>query len=208
MKPNIIGSKVLYLNPSTVAFSTAELAAIDTVDNSPDIYPYAYTGTVANNYDSYNIDLDACDIATQSKVSFGVFLSPENDKGSLLFQVNIAGKVYHSGSSAFSVEAFFGRKATNNTVTSSKAGANNLLSKYIVIPAQTWANADGAGKYCNISVNSELFSLSSAGEYVYCAGITVTNLSGSTAASLRDGLFTISLRKYNSELTVFEPSRV
>lgn len=221
IKPDYIGKKCLYLNPSEVSFTSAELALIDTAINPvvANISPYGYTSTVRDDYDTVRIVSAATNTAVvaANRASFGLFLSPENDKKNFLFQVTgtvrwtmtAAAGVYTNLQAGF----FFGRKATNNTVTSSKAGVNNTLEKVMFLPPTsynfspiTWdvsvpEPVGGPSLICGIE--SEIFTLAEADKFVYCFGACLENCGSNNV----NGIFDISLsvRKYGKNLATYNP---
>jgi len=209
LRPNFIGSKSLYLNPAFVSFTTAELALIGTTTPNTTVQPYAYTATVRDDYDAMNITIPTRNQAVTTRLAFGVFLSPENEKGNLIFQVSGNVQDIHSASaSAYpTCSFFFGRKATNNTVVSSKAGANNDLAAYMLLPVKSHSNqAPGTTGKMNVSVETEVFSVGLSGGYVYCFGFYIDNPIGAGIIT-HDLQASLAMRKYSSELGVFRPSR-
>lgn len=215
MRPDSVGKKILWLNPgvNTTTFTTADLAAIDTVANTAasNIAPYAYTATVRDDYDTAryaNAGIAAIDLLSTQRVAFGVFLSPENDKGNLLFQlsanVNVLGDIANDDN--LRVRFFFGRKATNNTVVSSKAAVSNSLANYIWLPNNIAFCSGALGFPSQISSNieSELFGLTLSGGFVWCFGFAIDNMSANTASIQFDS--SISCNKYRGVLEHFRPS--
>jgi len=205
MKPDFVGSKSLYLNPSADTFTTADLAAIDGSNGWGTILPYAYTATVREDYDAFNFGTTGTpDIAASSRVAFGLFLSPSNDKHNLIFQVSGRALFAMQDSGYCFGNFFFGRKATNNTVVSDKASANNSLAKFMYLPSNQVSSVNNSN--IHDSIETEIFSLELAGGFVYCFGYQLTNYSG-TAMTI-DGGVSLSIRKYSSTIPAFRPSGV
>jgi len=209
IRPNFVGSKVLYNNPSSVSFTTADVALIDEGLDTSLCSPYAYTATVRDDIDSINYRLPAAgvDLLTIQQVSMGLFLSPDNEKNNLLFQVSGAANIIVNGSTSFHSSFFFGRKATNNTVSSTKAGVANTLDKFILLPTSRANTLNSATTISLVgdSIEKEILSIYSSGAYVYCFGFIIRNYSGSTITM--KGSIDLSFRKYQSEIGVFRPSR-
>jgi len=217
LRAEMVGPKILYFNPSMSSkISTANLAAIKTTAGAMDVMsPYAYTATVADEYDTCNFILaDAgATLAATSRVAFGLFLTPDNEKGNLLFQV--------SGKAAFSSVTgtnplvrggfFFGRKATNNTVVSSLAAVSNTLAKFQYLPSKFERVSGGAssgtssGISLHDSIETEIFTLTLSGGYVYCFGYYLENYAASTPDVALHGGVSLQFRKFRSSLDVFNP---
>lgn len=205
MKPNVVGPKILYLNPSTDRFTTAEIALIDTNISATDIKPYAYTATVRDDYDAFNFATDdaGSTLVPSVRVAWGLFLSPQNEKGNLLFQ--LSGKAHFTSSLTGGLVSggfFFGRKATNNTVTSSKAGTANTLDKFIILPSNSQIAPNVPGLIAD-SIQSEIFTLAVTGGYVYCFGYFLQNGAGSNTTLL--GKVDLAIRKWTEPINVFTP---
>jgi len=212
IRPNFIGAKSLYLNPAVSKLSTANLAAIDGAYAFDSYLPYAYSATVSDTYDSNNFCLDdaGANLVAGQRVSFGLFLSPQNDLKNLLFQVSGGAKWRASHATAFGGvrgSYFFGRKATNNTVVSDLASANNTLAKFTVLRSWDSLANDGTGLASTFAqyIQDEVYALELSTGYVYCFGYELTN-HGSADVVMRGGV-SLAFRKYNSELGVFRPSR-
>lgn len=212
MKPNSVGPEILYLNPGIATLSTTNFAAIDTAFSMSTISPYAYTATVRSDYDAYNFvaeDAGGVIVAGQ-RVAFGLFLSPDNDKGNLLFQVT--GKAFYRTVSATGLvgmqgQFFFGRKATNDTVVSSVVGPENTLAKYMLLPNKSGVMASAAAlQSIDYSIEDQVFTLSLPGGFVYCFGFYLENVSG-TNYTMSGGV-SLAMRKYSSELPAWSPSRI
>jgi len=213
IRPNFIGPKALYFNPSIAAateLTTTDLAAIDGAIDFATVNPYAYSATVRDDYDTMNINFSnaGSSLALGQRVAVGLFISPSNDLKNLLFQVSGKASILFSGTSIVPMcRFFFGRKASNNTVTSSKAAPANTLAAYQVLPSITSSAVKSTSElFFNDSINHEIFSLESSGAYNYCFGVMIDNHSASNAVGLY-GSINLSIRKYQSELGVFRPSR-
>lgn len=212
MRPNIVGAKAMYFNPSNVVFSAAEIAAIDSTYDDAIISPYAYTATVREDYDAINYffaDDGSSIIPNGMRASFGLFIAPQNDKKNLLFQ--LSGKVVVNTFSNVGCRGFFffGRKATDNTVVSSKAATSNQLAKYTMLPSQySGIGQDNVGSTISQlhtdSIETELFSLELQGGFVYCFGYNM--VADSADMTVRGGM-SLSMRCFCSELYNFDPSR-
>jgi len=205
-RPDFIGRKSLYLNPSSDKLTTANIAAIDTAFSDV-ISPYAYTATVRDDYDSFNfLFSDAgSDLVAGQRLAVGLFLSPQNEQGNLLFQLSGALKLVRSGTITTTSQFFFGRKATNNTVVSDKTAPQNTLASFMYLPSNK-LNSGVLSTPVHDSIETEVFSLNLAGGYVYCFGLLLDNVSAVTTDTLKGGV-SLSMRKYSSEIEVFRPSR-
>lgn len=213
MRPNEVGPKSFFLNHLGEVFTSGEFAAIDTpfvVSNTPIISPYAYTSTVRTDYDGHNFFTDytlGCDLIGLGCVSFGLFLTPENDKPSnLLFQV--AGRASWLSYQEVMPKGnfFFGRKATNNTVVSSKAAPSNQLAAYSLLPSKSSFGSTITAFSMNDAIESDLFSLRLDTGFVYCFGYTLEN-HWVDPINVHGGV-SLSFRKFSSELRSYDPSRM
>jgi len=210
IRPNFIGPKAFFLNPGQDLFTAAELALIDGSRDSAsaNYLPFAYSATVREDYDSRRFCIDNENIAAGVRASFGLFLTPDNEMKNLLFQVAGQIRISTAGDSGVIVPSFFlGRKATDNTVVSTKAGTANALATHILLPGQG-SNHRTAGTASNLytySIQSEVFALVDTAAFVWCFGAAIENASGSTAALRAD--ISLSFRKYATELDVFRPTR-
>jgi len=205
LRPNFIGPKALYLNPDQDELTTTNMAAIDAgySNASSSFKPYAYSATVREDYDTRRfVSADSGSVLVSGKrVSFGLFMTPDNDKGNLLWQ--LSGKLSLVNTTELGLitsQFFFGRKATDNTVVSSKASANNTLSQHILLPY----NMDFSLPGMELRYESELFSLELEAGYVYCFGASIWNL-GADATLFFDA--SLAMRKYGTEIDLHRPSR-
>jgi hypothetical protein len=130
IRPDLVGRNLLYNDPTNVSFTTAELGLIDSSRDTRTMYPYAHTATLADNEDEVNIDIAGQDIASSSKVAFGLFLSKELTKGNMLFNIQacVSGNTTNT---AIQWYPFFGR-TSSSTITSTKATTANELDNYII----------------------------------------------------------------------------
>lgn len=212
MKPNSIGSKILYLNPSRDVLTTTNLAAIDGAYDNATLAPYAKSATVRDDYDAYNFDTEdaGSTLVAGQRMAVGLFLSPENDKHNLLFQLSGKINLYLTGTNiTVNTNFFFGRKATNNTVVSDKTAPQNTLEIYTMLPDTSiaYANDRTGGQFISQSIKDELFALENSGKFVWCFGVVIDNLSASDVA-LRGTIGALGMRKYSTEVSSFKPSRV
>lgn len=211
IKPDFVGPQALYFNPvlATPKFTTANIAAISTAVGAMDVIsPYAYTATVSDEYDSSNFLLaDAgAELDAAKRLAVGLFLTPDNDLGNLLFQVS--GSVHINSeedtNSDFAGRFFFGRKATNNTVVSDLTAPQNTLAKYTILPSvSSWLMNVTKYTHLNDSIQSQVFSLKVAAGYVYCFGYMLDNFGGNTP--LCNGIISLAVRKYRTSIDCFRP---
>lgn len=206
MKPSITGPKIIFSNPSAVTFTSAEIALIDDPLSANTIKPYAQSATVQSHYDSMHVVPDlACAQVANSRVAWGVFLTPGNDFKNLLFQVSGRARFYITGTSVLaSGFFFFGRRASSDTVVSSKASANNTLDKWIVLPSRSNSNQLSNPCYIHDSICDEIWAERDASGYVWCFGYALDNLSGANAIGV-NGFVDFSLRKWDSPVSEFRP---
>lgn len=209
IRPNFIDSKTLYLNPGFDAFTTAEIALIDSPNSNNVVNPYAYTAAVREDYDAFNFYASdsGANLAAGQRVAFGLFLTADNLKGNLLFQLYGKARFNLSGTNTAIHGTFiFGRRAVSDVVVSSKAGPNNLLSTFIGVPSMSLVNTglSTAGLLVD-SVETELFSLKLDAGFVYCFAYMMSNYSASPVTLL--GGVSLAFRKYQSEIGVFRPAR-
>ena len=162
--PNLSGPKVYLDDPAFVDFTGAELALIDSSDASATVYPYAYTATVAEDFDETNCSLLNVNIAANQKVAFGVFLTSDDEKGNLMFE--ISGAVAGTMSPSIVTYAIFGR-CNASTVTSTKAGTANQLSTYTLLPGRRqYGNTES-----EFSFQQQVFAYNSNSTNPFCAPI-------------------------------------
>jgi len=212
IRANVIGSKIFYLNPGNTTFDSTIIAAIDSTCTpaAANVKPYAYSATVRDDYDARNFFVDKGTVGTivsGQRLAFGLFLSPENNKGNLLFQ--LSGRLMcQFDINYLNAHFFFGRKATNNTVVSDTASANNALDKYMILPCTTESlSVDDSSDdlFSVMNIQTELVTLSESDGYVYCFGVMIDNLAGSNRTFGMD--CSLSIRKYGSEFPAFIPVR-
>lgn len=211
IKPNFVGPKSFYLNPTIINLSTAEIAAIDTVFALGTVSPFAYTATVRDNYDTKNFFTDnaGSDLAADRRLAVGLFLSADNEKKNLLFQVS--GKVIMNiaaGTAVVNGSFFIGRKATNNTVVSDLTAPQNTLAQFTLLPSQSgYRNSTSTSNaLLSDSIQSDVFALQLDGGFVWCFGYMLDNPSAATAATGLRGTISLAFRKYNDPLDVYRVS--
>lgn len=207
MKPNQLGPKTMFLNPGLTTFTSADFAAIDGDAGSNTIYPYAYSAVVRSDYDSrkFGSTTTNVDLVATKRVALGLFLSPESRECNLLFQLSGSVHYWFNGTSPIAGGFFFfGRKKTDNTVTSSKAATSNELDSWIVLPVNF--QYEYSAGLMNASIEKELFALNDPGKYCYCFGFAFDNFSVSNPLNTKFHC-DLSFRKYNSEISAFMPSR-
>lgn len=206
IKPDFIGDKIFYLNPSFTTVTTAVYAGIDGAIDNKLVLPYAYTATVRDDYDARNYEFEQAGVTAVlgTRAAFGLFLSPENDKHNLLFQVN--GKVSIIAPAAnglLRVGFFFGRRATSNTVVSNGGSPQNSLAQFMYLPCDVMYDQASLNGRVSASICRDLFALELAGGFVYSFGFFVENHAASAAIT---GFASLSFRKYRDEIGVFRPS--
>lgn len=212
IRPNVIGPKLFYINPNVLSATTAVMAAID--EAAPSLLPsvQAYTATVREDYDSREVSFDGTAdsvLAANMQVAFGLFLTPDNDKRNLLFQLRGSFHCLNTGAGRGFINSyfFFGRKATDNTVVSSVAAPANALAGFtIVSPTVHHEAADTDVIRIVNDFEKEIVAVELAGGFNWCFGFLLQNMSA-TAQSLNSGRLSLAFRKYASELTVNIPSR-
>ena len=214
LRPNPIGPKSLYFGPGLSQLSTANLANIQTyygADPST-IKPYAYTATVSAQYDTRNFMLDdsGSSLVAGRRVAFGLFLTPENNKGSMLFQVSGSASFRTSASGSLGLRGafFFGRRNSSDTVVSSTSSANNPLTSYILLPLDSISTMYSSAPACDLqhSTQTEIYAENSAKSgYVYCFGYYIENYNN--ADLLTYGGVSLSIRKFTDDLGIYAPSR-
>jgi len=204
LKANIIGSKAFHLNPGQTSYDAAAVAAGSSSDSYlvGQMQPNAYTATVREDYDARTFISDATvDFIANNRFACGLFLTPENNKGNLLFQ--LSGEVIVTADAGASLNGgfIFGRKATNNTV----AVGPNALASYSRVPYKSLMQFNDGVNFCmRYSVETELFTLQQAAGFVYCFAFDIVNNAGTDGTS---GRFcaTLSVRKFSTALDVFVP---
>jgi len=214
IKPDVVGSKAMFFNPGVSTFTAAELALIDgSRDSAASNYlPYAHSATVRTDYDSRRFCIDAEAIAADTRVSFGLFLTPENEKGNMMFQVSGQCRIYTPVDNGGIIPSFFfGRKATNNTVVSSKAGANNALAVLTLLPPTAVSTR---GSYVD-EVNSIDYAIETTVlaendytnyPYVWCFGVALDNADNSDITVRAD--CSLAVRKHGKSFPVYLPAGV
>jgi len=204
MKPNVIGPKVLYYNPSATVLTTANITAIDEAIDPSSLKPYAYSATVREDYDARNFltspEATGSAVPAGQRLAVGIFLTPDNNKGNLLFQLSGRAQFSIATSSAdYQMGFFFGRKATNDTVISDLTAPQNALDKFIYLPAvHTAVGAQAAFA----SLEIELFSQELAAGFVYCFGFHFDNPTASS--HVLTGGICLAARKYAYPTSVWQ----
>lgn len=218
IKPDMTGRKQFYINPTIDTFTAAQLANIASAMGvtAASIQPFAYTGTVSSQYDAHNFSTDTlgtgCALADGKRIAFGLFLTPQSDLGNVLFQLSANLDLTAWCANAWYVRPkfFFGRVASTNTVTSSKASANNALDKFSLIAPNAGSisfahpTTDFIG--VNYGVETEIFSIldTTATQYNYVFGCMIENNTGVSATIAFQ--LSLAFRKYGDVLSVYRPT--
>lgn len=201
LKPNIVGEHLIY-DPNvqgSTGFTSADLAAIDADLDQNQQYPYAYSGTVRDDYDAckYYVDDAGVHILADKKNSFGVFLSADEDIGDFLFVCS--GRVEIFSEADLMVYPFLGVR-TGSAVTSSLVAASNSVSDYMLLP-------------CDVSRDTNCLSVSwrevccyihEGNGYPLCHAFTVENPGSDNEIIMRSS---IMIHKWKKEINVYNPSR-
>lgn len=200
IRPDFVGKKIIFEKPNKLMTTTSINAAVDSTIANADIYPQAYTETVNDNFDERIVLTDgACNIATGNKLAFGLFLSPENEKNGLMF--NVSGGVFtRSGSGSVGITFFFGRQA-GTTVTSSTGTPENQMEDYIVLGCEE----GGYTNHRSVKLNEQIFAkrVGDGGNFVF--GVLIRNLAGSDDQLYLD--LYLSFQKFGQNIDCFRPDR-
>ena len=126
----------------TLVLSAAIIAACDSANTSRDLYPMAYTSTLADDFSgviAHRYTSGTC-VVNATHFAVGAFLSSGIElQSDMLFAVSCSASfVPASGSTAIVFRPFFGR-TVNSSVTVSTAAASNQTTNYIHLPAQVLA---------------------------------------------------------------------
>lgn len=212
IRPDVIGMKPLYFNPASDVFTTANLAAIDGAYAYNALLPYAYIATVRNDYDAFNFHTSnaGSTIAAGVRIAFGLFLTPENDKENLLFQVTGKASLVSDNTDVPLITNFFIGRAASNTVVSDKTTPQNTMAKWMFLPKSAVSTTNffvavsGSATYDD-SIREDVFTYELEGGFNYVFGYVIDN--HGAAGHLLKGHVHLSFRKYASAMTVFSPDR-
>lgn len=210
-KPNLIGSKLIFNDPTRTGLTNAIVDAVDSSTTSSGIWPHAYTAAVSGQYDTHNWTTVATDIdlAAASKFAMGVFLSDQAAPlgGAVLFSCKGSLTFLGEASSEFLVYPFFGRLSSSAVVVQSDSAASNELASYIILPQiGTFRSASTAAvsfNYCH--VDQEVLQIASTIGNPLCFGFVILNASA-TAWNIDMLNCTLSIQKYVNDLPGYNPS--
>jgi len=193
LQPNLRGSMAHNIHAAPVDFLTADLALIDSDIYSKTYLPYAYTATVADDSDgvSYTIATAAQAIADDQKVALGLYLSADNEKGNLVF--NLQGSV-SARYSANDVSTFFIFGRRDGAVTSTKAGTANQLGRNIILPLDTISQDDGL-VFASINQSIIIQCDTTDTAVAYCFALVMENETGGAVTAKMES--TLSMQKYS-----------
>jgi len=201
LRGNYTGKFVSFYDGAESSLLSADIALIDSGEGSHDTYPYASTAVVADNYDEMNLQIHAQTLPSGNKVAFGVFLSADLEKRSLLFRCSGAICI-DASTGEYMVYPLFGRTDAS-TVTSTKAGTANLLDKWIILP-----NFRGhTGAFSSCSFNEDVYGKYLSDGEIWCIAWVIENISGGDITSLRVSS-NLEFQKLANNLEVFKPDRI
>lgn len=172
-KASCLGYQTLFDEPVSTTFTTADLAAISNSDSSADMYPYAHTATVAEYRQSANFQILGQDLDAMMKHVFGVFVSKQSEQfGNMLLSCIGQMSIRVVTANVATVYPIFGR-TNSSTITSSKAGNNNILDHYMVLPCKSFGH-DGKAMHC--SVEHDVIAMNQTdGEHFFFGFVVLNN---------------------------------
>lgn len=208
-RPSATNSKRIFNDPGTTTFTNTIVDAIDTPISSTDVYGYAYTATLATQYDCRNYRTVATDIdiTANSRIAFGVFLDSSNEK--LTSSPNL-GIIYSCfGSISYFTEAsttskcipIFGR-CDAATITQSDAAPANLLSSYITLDqGYNYFNSGGAIGIQRAFFEGDIIKIGTGDPLFF--GFMIENFG--TAWNLDCMHCHVQIQKYTNPIDTFDP---
>jgi len=211
---NYEGSKMLFGDPGETIFTNAIVDAIDTATTSTDIYPYAYSATLQNQFDERNFRSLATDvdIAISSRIAFGLFLADTTETGNTAKKnviLSMRGSHIFNTEALASIRAYyiFGR-CSASTVTSTTAATANLLSEYIVIPERAPVNRSYMATSTPFeqrgACSEDIVKIAFGGTgYPLFFGLVIENLSPSTAYNFDQLVCSLSFQIWDQPLQAY-----
>jgi len=147
-KLDLLGNKILFKEPSTKVLTNTIIDAVDSAIPSFDIYPHAHTATLQDIWTEALLYGTATDITLTSgfRYCFGLFLpsiinTNESVQPNMLYSMSGSLQFLAGTTTAHRCYFIFGRSASA-TVTASDAAASNLLSDYVILPANNGGQGD------------------------------------------------------------------
>jgi len=175
------------------------MALIDAAVSAHTIYPYARTASVPEVSNEENIFINLQDLALGMKIGTGIFLTPDNNKGNLMF--NAQGSIVIGAASAgMSAYPIFGRTDAS-AVTSSKTGVENELAEYKMI-AQSHFQSDNV---LVVSFNTQIFGEWQDGANNWCLAWVIANTTGGAITFSANA--SLAIQKYSVATDVYRPER-
>jgi len=202
IRPNLTGDIVRYSDPTLTSLADAEIVLVDSAASSRDIYPYAYTATVSDDYEEANYNLIEKTSKSAMKLVYGIFLSADNNKKNLLFNASVSVNA-ETVDSRVLIYPIFGR-TTASTVTSTKAGTANVLDNYIILP-HILSHCDTAAAIA-MNMNTQILGLYKSTGEIWCLGVVIANVSG--ADRVLNLECSMQLTKHGTTTDVFKPDRI
>jgi len=202
LRPSFTGNIHYMKNPAVTALTTANIIAIDGASGAGTVFqPYAYTATVVDDKEEHNYCIDGQDLGANLKVCFGIFLSAEDTKRNMMF--NIQGALSYKGSShSVKIYPIFG--ITNaTTVTSTLIAQANDLDYWKIISCEG-VSAGASAKF--ITFNTQIVIEGRSDAKLKCLAWVLDNESG--AGSTNYVLSSLSMQKYTETTDVFKPDRI
>lgn len=199
---NKTGNPDYYDKSSNVDFSQANLDAIDSSNASLNLYPYAQSATVQEDHDDTNLSiLGSYAMVAGQKIAFGLFLTPDNEKGSLMFHGDIAVEMNISDANVM-LYGIYGR--TNaSAVVSSVVGNENLLSTYRYLRC----NHSDMTNTKSLAYNGQIFSdneeAGGGSGYNHVLGFVIENHSGGTPTIVMRA--SMAFKKHGKNLSYYDP---
>ena len=153
--------------------------------------PMAFTSTVPDDFSnaSYKFTTPGLSLGASQQISFGVFISAQNNfQSDLIF--NVFGQFRYYGTAGIIIPSYFLGRCNNSTITVSTIAPANQLNPWNSIPA-TSVNSNSH------DINSHVIGkYDSSNSNPYCFGLTLENPS----AAEFNGYFNceLSIRKFAS----------
>jgi len=205
MKPDLSNNPFYYKNPSIFTLTDTIVDAIDSATTNNNIYPYANTSVVSEDFAELVVRNNSSSNPTLTanyRIAYGVFLSALNDRKDIIFQVNGSFVTYRDASA--SIYPIIGR-ASSNSVVSSSSSVENLLSTYSILPYSS-GSLGGSPNQSIASVSIDIYKrLDSSNTYPYFFGWVIE--AGGALCTLATIVSSISVRAYSNEVDPYRPSR-
>jgi len=210
-KLDILTPRYFYSAPGVKTLTNTIVDAVDSSSGSRDVYAHAYTATVADDYDEYNLYSIATDVdlAASSRYCFGLFLSQTNNLNQI-FTCKSTYTFLAESASSFRCYYIFGRLGAA-TVTASDAAASNLLATYSLISSNTAtlkSSTGITGEYeFSGCIDKEIVCINTGTSYPVFFGLVIETTTA-VAYNINNLQASFSFRSNAASIPVYTPGGV